>query len=58
MIHRQVSAFIPAGLLLLAAGIILHRWGAHSAFMVGMLMGASIGLMIVGLVRQKRCASK
>jgi hypothetical protein len=58
MIRRKVSALIPAGLLVMAAALILQRWGARSDFIVGVLMGASIGLMIVGLVRQTRCPSK
>jgi hypothetical protein len=56
MIRRRINLFIPVGMLALAASSVLRhympadRWD----FAGGLLVGASIGLMIVGLARQSR----
>lgn len=54
--RRKVSLFIPVGMLALAASNVARRYlhGNHWDFANGLLMGASIGLMIVGVVRQAR----
>jgi hypothetical protein len=56
MIRRKVSPFIPVGMLALAASGVVRRYlhGNHWDFANGLLMGVSIGLMIVGVVRQSR----
>lgn len=56
MIRRKVSPFIPVGMLALAASSVARRYmhGSHWDFANGVLMGVSIGLMIVGVVRQLR----
>jgi hypothetical protein len=56
MIRRKVSVFIPTGMLALAASGVVRRYlhGNHWDFANGLLMGISIGLMIVGVVRQLR----
>jgi hypothetical protein len=56
MIRRKVSIFIPVGMLALAASSVLRRYlpGNHWDFANALLMGASISLMIVGVVRQTR----
>jgi hypothetical protein len=48
--------FIPAGMFALAASSLVRRYlhGTHWDFTNGLLMGVSIGLMIVGVVRQSR----
>ncbi|HWY19949.1 MAG TPA: hypothetical protein VNX26_01950 [Candidatus Acidoferrum sp.] len=56
MIRRKISPFVPVGMLALAASSIVRRYlhGNHWDFANGLLMGVSIGLMIVGVVRQSR----
>jgi hypothetical protein len=60
MIRRRVSIFVPVGMLALAASSVLRRYlhGNHWDFANGLLMGVSIGLMIVGVVRQSRATTR
>jgi hypothetical protein len=56
MTRRKISPFIPVGMLALAASSVVRHYlhGNHWDFAKGLLMGVSIGLMIVGVVRQSR----
>jgi hypothetical protein len=56
MTRRRINLLIPVGMLALAASNILRHYmhGSSWDFANGLLMGASIGLMIVGLLRQSR----
>ncbi|MGO9086897.1 MAG: hypothetical protein ACLQBK_16870 [Candidatus Sulfotelmatobacter sp.] len=60
MIRRKVSPFIPVGLLMLSAGLLLHNWthGNYWHFAGGFLLGAGIVLIIGGTFRQSRGSSK
>ena len=55
MNQRKASAFIPAGMGALVAGIAIGQWngGNYWHFAGGFLIGFSIVLLIGGLVKQK-----
>lgn len=44
---------------MMSSALLYHNWmhGSGSDFAVGMLMGISIAMMIVGLVEQRRSSS-
>lgn len=56
MTQRKMNRLIPVGLLVMSSALIYRNFmhGRASDFAVGLLMGISIGLMIVGLVKQRR----
>jgi hypothetical protein len=60
VIRRKLSPLVPAGLLLLSASIAVPRWthSPHPDFLTGFLFGASIGLLVLGLVRRSRRVSR
>jgi hypothetical protein len=47
---------LPVGLILLAAGLILHNWisGARAEFPAGFLIGMSIVFMVAGFLKRSR----
>jgi hypothetical protein len=59
MTRRKISRLIPVGLLMMSSALLYHNWmhGRGSDFAVGMLMGISIAMMIVGLVKHNRSSS-
>ncbi len=56
MSRRKVHLFIPVGLLMMSSALLWHNFmhDRFSDFAVGMLMGMSLTMMIVGLIRQRR----
>ncbi|HEX3820130.1 MAG TPA: hypothetical protein VHW45_07350 [Candidatus Sulfotelmatobacter sp.] len=56
MFQKKLSRLLPIGLVLLAAGLVLHNF-LHSRvvnFSAGLLIGMSLVFMIAGFVRQSR----
>jgi len=60
MIRRKRSFFAGMGSLALAVGLALRLWthGNFAHFASGFLLGISIALLILGVARQSRHASK
>lgn len=56
MNQRRISLFVPMGLLALVAAILYQRYAhwRYSDFAAGVVMGASLVLMIFGVVKQMR----
>lgn len=56
MAHRKLSIFPRIGLFMLAATLLMSHWlrSNHADFAFGLLMGASIGMMIFGLMKHRR----
>ena len=56
MTPRKLSIFTPVGLLMLSGALIFHNWfrGNYRDFATGLLMGMSIAMLIVGLIKQRR----
>lgn len=58
MLQSKSNYLLPIGLILLAAGLILHNWisGARAEFPAGFLIGMSIVFMIAGFLNRSRAA--
>jgi hypothetical protein len=56
MPHRKMNRLLPIGLLMLAAGLILHNFlrAHYSEFAGGFLIGMALVFMIAGLVWRRR----
>ena len=56
MSHRNVSHLLPAGLVLLASGLLLNNWlhGDYAESLAGFLIGISSVFMIAGFVGHSR----
>ncbi len=56
MLHRKLSRLLPIGVLMLAAGLILHNFlhGRYTEFTAGVLIGMSAVFMIAGSVGRIR----
>lgn len=56
MSRRKVHPLIPVGLLMMSSALLWHNFmhDGFSDFTVGLLMGVSLGMMILGLIRQRR----
>jgi hypothetical protein len=54
--RRRISRFIPIGLLIMSSSLLWHNFSRGRApdFAVGALLGVALGMMIVGLVKQRR----
>jgi hypothetical protein len=59
MPQNKLNRFLPAGLVMLAAGLLFRNFGhGHSSnFGAGVLIGMSLVFMISGFVRLSRKAS-
>ncbi len=56
MLHRKLSRLLPIGVLMLAAGLMLHNFvhGRYTEFTAGFLIGMSAVFMIAGSVGRMR----
>lgn len=56
MLHRKLSRLFPIGVLMLAAGLMLHNFlhGRYTEFTGGFLIGMSAVFMIAGFFSQTR----
>ncbi len=59
MSRRKVHLLIPVGLLMMSSALLWHNFmhDRFSDFAVGLLMGVSLGMIILGSIRQKRSNS-
>lgn len=60
MLHRKLSRLLPIGVLMLAAGLILHNFlhGRYTEFTAGFLIGMSAVFMIAGFLGQRKMISR
>jgi len=59
MLRNKLIRLLPIGLLLLAAGLLLHNFfhGRHTEFSSGLLIGMSLVFIIAGSVARARAIS-
>ena len=60
MLHRKLSRLLPIGVLMLAAGLMLHNvvHGRYTEFTAGFLIGMSAVFMIAGFISQRSVFSR
>jgi hypothetical protein len=60
VLHRKLSRLLPIGVLMLAAGLMLHNFvhGRYTEFTAGFLIGMSAVFMIAGFISQRSVFSR